>query len=67
MPSTAAASVAMVVTIGLSALVVAARPTTVAAPEGAADTHLQVLSRLAGSLVDDEALAKLREKLAGGE
>ncbi|SDH13411.1 PTS fructose transporter subunit IIABC [Agrococcus jejuensis] len=30
------------------------------APEGAADTHLQVLSRLAGSLVDDEFTAALR-------
>lgn len=30
------------------------------APEGAADTHLQVLSRLAGSLVDDDFTAALR-------
>ncbi|MFC7430221.1 MULTISPECIES: fructose-specific PTS transporter subunit EIIC [unclassified Agrococcus] len=30
------------------------------APEGAADTHLQVLSRLAGSLVDDAFTASLR-------
>lgn len=30
------------------------------APEGAADTHLQVLSRLAGSLVDEQFAAALR-------
>lgn len=37
------------------------------APEGAADTHLQVLSRLAGSLVDDEFTAALRSASTADE